>query len=85
MSWEYICVFHSYLERMKMLNNEQFGELIRALLIYSETGKPPEEMSAGKHFFCSRQVSLRRISSKEWYAPADVSADLPSTEQRWRS
>ena len=45
MSWEYICVFHSYLERMKMLNNEQFGELIRALLIYSETGKPPEEMS----------------------------------------
>ncbi len=42
MSREYFCGYHSYLETMEALTDEECGRLFRACLIYSRTGTAPE-------------------------------------------
>ncbi len=37
MAMEYLCLFHDYRRKFAGLNNEEFGKVIRAALLYSET------------------------------------------------
>ena len=41
MGREYFCAYHSYLDSMRNLSDEECGRLFRALLQYSATGEAP--------------------------------------------
>ena len=46
MAREYMCAFHSMRKETKRLSDAQFGQLMRALLEYSETGVEPTNLTA---------------------------------------
>ena len=46
MAREYMCAFHSMLRETKRLTDSQFGQLMRALIEYSETGIEPTNLTA---------------------------------------
>lgn len=41
MALEYFCCYFSYRDKMSMLTDEQFGRVIRAAILFAETGEVP--------------------------------------------
>ena len=65
MARNYAAVPHEYLEEMAELTDEEFGRLMRALLLYSRDGKPVE--GEGNERFYARRVMNREDGLKASY------------------
>lgn len=64
MSREYFCAYHSYLNAMELLNNEERGRLFTALLIYSENGKAPTLTGNERFVFPAMRDQIDRDNKK---------------------
>lgn len=55
MAREYFCAYHSYLQDMKRLSDEEVGRLFRALLKYSSTGEL-DELIGNEKFYIDHMI-----------------------------
>lgn len=64
MAREYFCAYHSYLENIKRLNDEERGRLFTACLQYSASGKEPELHGNEVFVWDSIRVQINRDREK---------------------
>lgn len=65
MARSYAALPHDYLEEMELLSDEEFGRLIRALLVYSKTGETSELSGSERVLF--PRVKLQEDRFQESY------------------
>ena len=65
MARSYAALPHDYLEEMELLSDEEFGRLIRALLVYSKTGETYELIGSERVLF--PRVKLQEDRFQESY------------------
>lgn len=80
MAREYFCAYHSYLQAMARLTDEEAGRLFRALLRYSETGLTPDQPGNEAYAFDFIAAQIDRDAKKyEGYAAAQAE----KAKKRW--
>lgn len=60
MSREYFCAYHSYIESMEQLTDEERGRLFTACLLYSKTGKVPQLIGNERFVFPAMKSQIER-------------------------
>lgn len=84
MARNYCVIPFAYAGEMKMLNDAEFGRLIRALLRYAEDGEPVE-LTGNERFFAERVMleEDRHQKSYESTCAMRSAAGKAGAEARW--
>lgn len=77
---EYFCAYHSYLNAMEQLNDEERGRLFTALLVYSQSGTVPELTGNERFIFPSMRWQIDR-DTKQYTAKCEKQAQ--NARKRW--
>ena len=64
MAKEYFCAYHSYLNSMELLSDEEKGRLFTALLLYSSTGTIADLTGNERFVFPAMREQIDRDSKK---------------------
>lgn len=64
MAKEYVCLYHSFLDVIQPLNDEERGRLLTAILIYGKTGTPPDMAGNERFVFPSIRSQMDRDDEK---------------------
>ena len=82
MAREYFCAYHSYLDSMKRLTDEERGRLFTACLEYSMTGVEPE--LSGNEVFVWDGIRSQIDRDKEAYVQR-CKSQSDNANKRWKS
>lgn len=64
MAKEYVCLYHSFLDVIQPLNDEERGRLLTAILVYGKTGVPPEMPGNERFVFPAIRSQIDRDAEK---------------------
>lgn len=64
MAREYVCLYHSYLDAIQPLTDEERGRLLVAILTYGKTGIPPEMTGNERFVFPTIKSQMDRDDEK---------------------
>lgn len=64
MAKEYVCLYHSFLDVIQPLSDEERGRLLTAILIYGKTGIPPEMTGNERFVFPAIRSQIDRDAEK---------------------